>query len=574
MEILLLDNSDVFRRMLAGVFSEIPDSNTFATSDVNEAFNQLKAKDFGLICVSMYLENEDGIAFSRKIRRIPKYAYTPIFLITSEKSQDVYHQAVSAGVTEVFLKQELDQLVNFINRLAARHAKLSGRVLYIEDSDSQRLATKTVLVDAGLEVDDFDNANLALLQYNKQDYDIILTDIMLEEGMTGSEFTNKVRRMEGRKGDVPILALTAFDNISRRIVLFSLGVTDYVIKPLVHDELIARIRNLLEDQFSLKNCLAGRNTTQTQNGVVLEQKNKDSQNSMETIFKYQGDLESLLMNIPDVFYRTDVSGVIKIISPSVQAMLGYKPEQMIGRPFKDFYCSPTEREKTVQALIDGKGKASQVEAWLRHKDGSAVWISTNAYVRFDARNEPLYVEGVARNITERKEVENKLEYLAKYDGLTGVFNRRAFMEEVEYQIDIAQRYSWTFSLAMIDLDWFKKINDSYGHPVGDDALKYFAGVCKHIFRKTDVIGRLGGEEFGVMMPQTELQYAREMLIRLRKQLLSESMLVDNKEIKLSFSAGLLSLCNEDDSISTLLHRADKLLYEAKKNGRDQVVLEH
>ena len=295
---------------------------------------------------------------------------------------------------------------------------------------------------------------------------------------------------------------------------------------------------------------------------------------MEIIFKHQDDLESLLMNIPDVFYRTDVGGVIKIISPSVEAMLGYKPEQMIGRPFKDFYCSPTEREKTVQALIDGKGKASQVEAWLRHKDGSAVWISTNAYVRFDARNEPLYVEGVARNITERKEVENKLEYLAKYDGLTGVLNRRAFMEEVEYQIDIAQRYSWTFSLAMIDLDWFKKINDSYGHPVGDDVLKYFAGVCKHIFRKTDVIGRLGGEEFGVMMPQTELHYAREMLIRLRKQLLSESMLVDNKEIKLSFSAGLLSLCNEDDSISTLLHRADKLLYEAKKNGRDQVVLEH
>ncbi|MEJ2214801.1 MAG: diguanylate cyclase [Gammaproteobacteria bacterium] len=574
MEILLLDNSDVFRRMLAGVFSEVPDSNTFATSDVNEALNQLKEKDFGLICVSMYLEKEDGIAFSRKLRRISKYAYTPIFLITSEKSQDVFHQAVSAGVTEVFLKQELDQLVNFIHRLAARYAKLSGRVLYIEDSDSQRLATKTVLVDAGLEVDDFDNANLALLQYNKQDYDIILTDIMLEEGMTGSEFTNKVRRMEGRKGDVPILALTAFDNISRRIVLFSLGVTDYVIKPLVHDELIARIRNLLEDKFSLKNCLAGRNTTQSQNGVVLEQKNKDSQNSMETIFKYQDDLESLLMNIPDVFYRTDVSGVIKIISPSVEAMLGYKPEQMIGRPFKDFYCSPTEREKTVQALIDGKGKASQVEAWLRHKDGSAVWISTNAYVRFDARNEPLYVEGVARNITERKEVENKLEYLAKYDGLTGVLNRRAFMEEVEYQIDIAQRYSWTFSLAMIDLDWFKKINDSYGHPVGDDALKYFTGVCKNIFRKTDVIGRLGGEEFGVMMPQTELQYAGEMLIRLRKQLLSEPMLVDDKEIKLSFSAGLLSLCNEDESISTLLHRADKLLYEAKKNGRDQVVLEH
>ncbi len=566
MEILLLENSDVFRRMLVGIFSEIPDANTYSTSDVNEALEQLKQKNFSFICVSMYLANEDGISFSRKIRQISNYAYTPVFLITAEKSQEVYLKALSAGITEVFLKQELDQLVNFINRLASRHAKLSGKVLYIEDSASQRLATKLILQEAGLEVDDFDNANLALLQYTKHDYDIILTDIVLEEGMTGSEFTNKVRRMEGSKGDIPILALTGFDNISRRIVLFNLGVTDYVIKPLVHDELIARIRNLLEDRISLQTGIE-------QNNLAKNSNKNQSENSMQDIFSCRDDFESLLLNIPDVFYRTDMKGVIKIISPSVEQILGYDPQEMIGRPLSEFYCSPAERERVVQALVDGNGKASQVEAWLRHKDGSSVWVSTNAYVRFDERNEPLYVEGVARNSTERKEIENKLEYLAKYDGLTSVLNRRAFMEEVEYQIDIAQRYSWTFSLAMIDLDWFKKINDRYGHSVGDGVLRYFSGVCKTIFRKTDVVGRIGGEEFAVLMPQTEMQFAREMLSRLRERLINEAMKIEDNKIQLSFSAGLVMLCSEDDSISSLFRRADELLYQAKDNGRDQVVLE-
>ena len=572
MDILLLENSDVFRRMLMGIFSEIPDSDTFATSDADEALKQLKDKNFSFICVSMYLANEDGISFSRKIREIPQYAYTPIFLITSEKSQDVYVRALAAGVTEVFLKQELDQLVNFINRLATKHTKLSGSVLYIEDSDSQRQATKSVLIEAGLEVDDFDNANLALLQYTKQDYDLILTDIVLEEGMTGSEFTNKVRRMEGRKGDIPILALTGFDNISRRIVLFNLGVTDYVIKPLVYDELIARIRNLLEDKFSLQNCLGKSNTINKDELARGEPVVASNQADLK-LFHSPSELESFLLNIPDVFYRTDINGIISVMSPSIEDVLGYKPQEMIGKPLKDFYCSPAEREKVVQALIDGKGKASQVEAWLRHKDGSSVWISTNAYVRFDERGEPLYVEGVARNITERKEFENKLEYLAKYDGLTRLLNRRAFMEEVEYQVDIAQRYSWTFSLAMIDLDYFKKINDRYGHPVGDGVLRYFAGICKTIFRKTDIIGRVGGEEFAVLIPQTEMQFAREMLARLKNRLVNEPMLLDDKKLEITFSAGLVGLRSEDDSISSLLRRVDELLYKAKENGRNQVVLE-
>ncbi|NNJ92894.1 MAG: diguanylate cyclase [Gammaproteobacteria bacterium] len=573
MDILLLENSDAFRRILEGIFSEIPDAQPYATADAEEALTQLENNQYSFICVSMYLAQGDGIGFVRKVRKLEKYYYTPIFLITSDKSQKVYIEALSAGVTEVFLKQELDQLINFISRLASKHSKLSGRILYIEDSEPQRLATKKVLTEAGLDVDDFDNANLALMQFTKKDYDLILTDIVLEEGMTGSEFTNKIRRMEGSKGDVPILALTGFDNISRRIVLFNLGVTDYVIKPLVSEELVARIRHLLEEKYSLRRVAQSSsdesNLNKNASTAILKSSDKNSHNSL---FHSQSDLESLLNNIPDVFYRTDMNGVVTLISPSIKGVLGYRPEEMHGKFLKDFYCTPGEREKIVKALINENGKASQVEAWLRHKDGTPVWISTNAYVRFDDNHEPMYVEGIARNITQRKELETKLEYFAKNDGLTGVLNRRAFLEEVEYQIDISHRYSWSFSLAMIDLDWFKNINDEYGHHAGDDALKYFADTCKHIFRKTDIIGRIGGEEFAVLMPETEIQSAKDMLIRLRNNLSQDPLAINGHNIDLTFSSGLVLLGKKDVSITSLLRRADELLYKAKEKGRNKIFL--
>lgn len=574
MDILLLENSDAFRRILEGIFSEIPDAEPYATADVEDALTQLQAKNYSFICVSMYLAEGDGVSFTRQVRKLENYYYTPIFLITSEKSQQVIIDALSAGITEVFLKQELDQLINFISRLASKHSRLSGRILYVEDSDSQRMATKQVLNEAGLEVDDFDNANLALLQYTKNDYDLILTDIVLDEGMTGSEFTNKIRRMEGSKGDVPILALTGFDNISRRIVLFNLGVTDYVIKPLVSEELIARIRHLLEEKYSLQK-VSKSNGHENQSGDKASAFTPQpiNANSPDRLFHSAEDLESLLNNLPDVFYRTDMNGVVTLISPSVKGVLGYQPEEMQGKFLKDFYCTPGEREKIVQALIKGNGKASQVEAWLKHKDGTPVWISTNAYVRFDDRHEPMYVEGLARNITERKQLESKLEHFAKNDGLTGVLNRRAFLEEVEYQIDISHRYSWSFSLAMIDLDWFKKINDEFGHHAGDNALKYFSDTCKNIFRKTDVIGRIGGEEFAVLMPETEIRPAREMLIRLRNNLSQEPLVINGRRIELTFSSGLVFLNKQDESISSLLKRADNLLYKAKEEGRDQIFCE-
>ncbi|MET0052211.1 MAG: sensor domain-containing diguanylate cyclase, partial [Candidatus Thiodiazotropha sp.] len=216
---------------------------------------------------------------------------------------------------------------------------------------------------------------------------------------------------------------------------------------------------------------------------------------------------------------------------------------------------------------------SAVEAWLVHKDGSPIWMSTNARIRLDKDNKPAYIEGIARERTEQKLLGDRLTFLAKYDQLTNFYNRRSFLEECEHQLSIAHRYARPLTLIMLDLDWFKSINDQFGHHAGDDALIHFAEICRGIYRTTDIVGRIGGEEFAILSPETEPHNAIEMIKRFKKMLSTEPLNKDGKHITLTFSAGLVSLSQQDTTVEKLFKRADELLYRAKSSGRDKIVCE-
>lgn len=295
-----------------------------------------------------------------------------------------------------------------------------------------------------------------------------------------------------------------------------------------------------------------------------------SKKTMHDLARSKDDIESILSNMPDVFYRTDMQGIVTLMSPSAEKVLGFKPEEMIGKPLADFYCSPSDRVNILKALAKGQGQAQMVEACLVHKDGSSRWIATNAYMRMDENGEPVGVEGIARDMTERKEMEDKLLRLSRYDDLTQVYNRRVFYSEAEKQIDIANRYHRPVAVMMLDLDHFKQVNDSYGHHTGDEVLKSFSRICEQVKRHTDVIGRTGGEEFAIIMPETELDAAVRLAERICEHTRQQVLDVDGVEIHFTVSIGVAVLLPDVQGIDELLSRADKALYQAKDNGRDQV----
>lgn len=183
--------------------------------------------------------------------------------------------------------------------------------------------------------------------------------------------------------------------------------------------------------------------------------------------------------------------------------------------------------------------------------------------------------GVQQDISERKAMEERLTHLAMHDELTGLYNRRRFMECADQEYGRLKRQAdYQVGALMLDLDRFKQVNDTYGHVAGDQVLKYFAETVKGQLRENDVFGRLGGEEFAILLPHTELKGCERAAEKVRAAVEAMRVPLENgKMISITTSVGLTMMLKDDMRPDGAFARADKALYEAKHGGRNQVAVQ-
>ncbi len=177
------------------------------------------------------------------------------------------------------------------------------------------------------------------------------------------------------------------------------------------------------------------------------------------------------------------------------------------------------------------------------------------------------------DITERKAFERRLIEMATRDELTGLVNRREFFTLAHHEEERAKREGHIVSVMMVDADYFKKINDTYGHAAGDDVLRNLADNCRKIFRKTDVVGRYGGEEFSVILPGAQVDMAKVIAERLRKAIEESVVKSDKGDIKYTVSIGIASDIGREVKVEEVLDRADRALYTAKAQGRNRAMFD-
>jgi len=179
--------------------------------------------------------------------------------------------------------------------------------------------------------------------------------------------------------------------------------------------------------------------------------------------------------------------------------------------------------------------------------------------------------GISTDVTKQTHLEQELRELASTDVLTGVHNRRNFLELCETEVLRAQRYKNNLSLIMLDLDFFKNINDTYGHAIGDEAIKSMSFLCLQTLRTTDILGRIGGEEFAILLPETDLESALNIAERIRQTAEEFTFDTETDDIgKFTASFGVTTINSEDRTPDDMLKRADIALYEAKESGRNRV----
>ena len=179
----------------------------------------------------------------------------------------------------------------------------------------------------------------------------------------------------------------------------------------------------------------------------------------------------------------------------------------------------------------------------------------------------------AKKIARNKQIEMEsvmiqAREVAQIDALTFLFNRRMIVRELQDEVLRAERYNNTLSISIIDVDKFKLVNDTYGHPVGDEVLKQVACQLRDHIRHPDTVGRYGGEEFLILLPNSDAKAATEQAVRLGKEIREMVVTIKEHELKVTVSIGIAQFKAGVDTWDTLLNRADNAMYEAKNNGRD------
>lgn len=277
---------------------------------------------------------------------------------------------------------------------------------------------------------------------------------------------------------------------------------------------------------------------------------------------------SILQNAPmpmSVTRRAD--GILVYANERAAAVTGYTPGELIGSKAAARYRDAADRER-LYAKYRTDGLLRDEEICLVAQDGSDRWtLISMVPIVYDG--EPADLAAVV-DITERKAIEETLRRLATTDALTGVANRGHFMQRASAELERARRYGRPLSVVMLDIDHFKQINDRHGHAGGDEVLRAVTATCVGLVRQQDTVGRLGGEEFALLMPETEIEPATLLAERLRTATAALHVtLISGERVSLSASFGVSAL-QAEDSVDTLLARADGALYASKNGGRNRV----
>ena len=288
------------------------------------------------------------------------------------------------------------------------------------------------------------------------------------------------------------------------------------------------------------------------------------------------ELSRILAALGDGVFGLNMASRCIFINPAAEQMLGCSADQLLGKDVHQqihrqkqdgTHCA--HAECVIQKSLKD-GETRHQEDWFVTRDGSGLPVLlTVAPIVSEGRQEGVVV--VFSDISERKRLEQELITQATTDALTGLPNRRQFLIDLERELSLIQRHpQMTTALLMLDLDHFKDINDEYGHSTGDEVLKHFSRQLIQVSRRSDKLGRLGGEEFCLLLPGTSAEQACQMADRLRTRVAEGGVQVGDISLNYTVSIGVSMLLQSDKSVDTPLARADAALYRAKDAGRNRV----
>ncbi|MFN2452721.1 MAG: diguanylate cyclase [Pyrinomonadaceae bacterium] len=431
------------------------------------------------------------------------------------------------------------------------------RILIAEDDMVSRRVLEVTLAKWGHEVVVAHDGDEALAALQSEDAPHLAVLDWMMPGMDGTEVCLKVRR--SRTATPPyIILLTAKANKEDVVAGLEAGADDYLTKPFDRTELRARIE-VGTRVLRLQQGLADR--VEELNRALAEQARAD-----ESLRASERRYRHLVEHSQGLICTHNLAGALLSVNPAAAQLLDYQPYEMVGRNLREFvaasqrhlfdsYLERITRQPTDSGLLCILTKSGDERIWQYHN------------FRYEETGTEAYVIGHAQDVTKIKRSEATLRNLSLTDELTGLSNQRGFLTLAGQHRKTARRMQESFSLVYADMDGLKQINDTHGHHAGSQAIQQLAEILRKSFRESDVIARIGGDEFTILAPNTTSVTIEVPLARLQENLQRYNA-QGLHPYQLSASVGAACVAPDDCSaIETLLTKADQAMYENKNRKR-------
>ena len=428
----------------------------------------------------------------------------------------------------------------------------NAEIMVVDDTLESLQLLVGILEEKGYRVRPANTGEIALSSIKIKIPDIILLDVRMP-GIDGFEVCRRLKADPNTK-KIPVIFITALDDVKEKIKGFELGGADFITKPYQPGEVLARVDNQLEMLF-LREKLE-----QSNESLIKEiQQHKQTANNLYN----EGELlKTTLMSIGDGVICTDHTARITMINETAENLTEWYAGSALGASFDEVFNIVNEftkekSENPIQKVIDSDkvvGLANHTV--LISKNGIARPIADSAAPIRNIDGKTIGVVLVFRDVTDEKIRLNEIEFLSFHDQLTGLYNRRYFEAEL-MRLNTKRRLPLT--LVMGDLNGLKLTNDAFGHSVGDNLLKMSTKILKECFRQDDIICRYGGDEFVVILPNTDSE-ATELIV---ERILEK---VDKQKTEmgmLSISFGWDTKNEESEDIYQVLKRAEDFMYKKK-----------
>jgi len=452
---------------------------------------------------------------------------------------------------------------------------MTARVLVVDDILSNVKLLEAKLTAEYFEVVTAFNGAEALAKIEECDPDIVLLDVMMP-GMDGFEVCRRIKH-NPKTAHVPVVMVTALDQSADRVAGLDAGADDFLTKPVDDSALFARVRSLVRLKM-MTDELRMRETTGQNMGLVDPATTLAENAPQGRILIIEDRPESVAWFSAALQPANEIFAVDSFEEALVRVRGGDFDLIVVSLGLRGFdglrLCSqlrslPEGRNVPILVLVsDGD----------RRKLTQALEMGVNDYLTRPVDKNELIAR--VRTQLRKKRYADRLRHnvqlsleMAITDQLTGLHNRRYMSSHLDTLIASAQKSGRPLAFLIFDIDHFKAVNDSHGHDIGDEVLREFAGRIGANVRGIDLACRYGGEEFVVVMPDTDLQFASTIAERLRHSVETTPFTISRAPHKLNItiSIGIAASDGAEDTAEKLLHRADQALYRAKRDGRNRVV---